>query len=84
MNNPLENSTPSTDNRLSSDERKQSPPAFLDLADSVRSNSSLFPFLLHADLFSFFKAARLGTNMPDMPAVRPFLLPPVFVFTLYF
>jgi hypothetical protein len=60
-------------------QRKQSFPAFLDLADSVRSNPSLFPFLLHADLFSFIKAARLGTHMPNMSAVRPFLLAAVLV-----
>jgi hypothetical protein len=40
MNTALQNSTSNTDNRPS-DERTQSPPAFLDLADSVRSYHTL-------------------------------------------
>lgn len=35
MNTTMENSISTTNHRPSSDERKQSPPAFLDLADSV-------------------------------------------------
>lgn len=58
----------SPDNRTSSDDRKQSPPAFLDLADSVR----LFPFCgisLVLKSSSYVQAARLGTNMPELSAV---------------
>ncbi|KAF8547755.1 ARM repeat-containing protein [Imleria badia] len=49
--NTAENINSSTDNRAS-DGRKQSPPAFLDLADSIHPH----------------QAARLGTNMPDISA----------------
>jgi hypothetical protein len=57
------NSRPSPD-----DKRKQSPPAFLDLADSVSLKVSLLSVLFAH--FCFRQAARLGTNMPDMSAVR--------------
>ncbi|KAF8525221.1 ARM repeat-containing protein [Hysterangium stoloniferum] len=46
---PTESNTPSNDAQYTPEGRKQSPPAFLDLADS---------------------AARLGTNMPDMSALK--------------
>lgn len=47
----LENGIASSDNRSASDDRKQSPPAFLDLADSVRvvsilGESALLPITL--------------------------------------
>ena len=41
MSTTIEHSASSVDNR-SADERKQSPPAFLDLADSVRTNRVFF------------------------------------------
>ena len=86
MSTTIEHSASSVDNR-SADERKQSPPAFLDLADSVRTNRVFFPFSFYFDLqsnltllprFAFhfhFQAARLGTNMPDISAVRFILYP---------
>ena len=61
-------STSPTDNRPPTDDRKQSPPAFLDLADSVRLHvARAFD---DADLIQP-QAARLGTNMPDISAVSP-------------
>lgn len=68
--NTMENTISPTDNHPSSDERKKSPPAFLDLADSV---SRRRPSGRHSTLTRFFKAARLGSNMPDMSAVGVFL-----------
>lgn len=69
MNLVLENSLSSpTDNNPPADERKQSPPAFLDLADSVRH---LFLRNLLAVVANHipWQAARLGSNLPDMSAV---------------
>ena len=66
--NTMENTISPTDNHASSDERKKSPPAFLDLADSVSHHSSGW----HSTLTRLFKAARLGSNMPDMSAVGDF------------
>ena len=44
MNSPLENISPTTDNHATSDDgTKKSPPAFLDLADSVRVISRKMP-----------------------------------------
>ena len=65
-------STSPTDNRSPTDDRKQSPPAFLDLADSVRRYMLLYA-RCNADLIQP-QAARLGTNMPDISAVRDTLL----------
>ena len=67
--NTMENTISPTDNHPSSDERKKSPPAFLDLADSV----SRLPSGWHSTLTRLYKAARLGSNMPDMSAVGVFL-----------
>ena len=66
MNVSLENSITTTNSHSASDERKQSPPAFLDLADSVRSPVS-FVFVFPQRTLQ--QAARLGSNMPDMSAV---------------
>ncbi|KAF9454952.1 pumilio-family RNA binding protein [Macrolepiota fuliginosa MF-IS2] len=43
MNNSLENISPATDNHTASDDRKKSPPAFLDLADSAARLGSNMP-----------------------------------------
>ena len=65
MNTISENIT-ITDNRPPSTDLKQSPPAFLDLADSV-SPLHHVP-IPHSHLS--VKGARRGTNLPDMSAVR--------------
>lgn len=65
----MEQSASPTDTRPS-DERKQSPPAFLDLADSVCL--ALASSVTVADSYGqtfFVQAARLGSNMPDISAV---------------
>lgn len=62
--NTAEGINNSADNRTS-DGRKQSPPAFLDLADSVCMSLANN----HAKKVTLFQAARLGTNMPDISAV---------------
>lgn len=70
MSTTLDASTSPAETRQSHDERIQSPPAFLDLADSVR------PYILHPfsssvtpNRFAFIQAARLGGNMQDVTAV---------------
>jgi len=50
------------------DKRKQSPPAFLDLADSVRVLVLISP---HFPISTVIKqAGRLGSNMTEVTAVR--------------
>ena len=63
---PLDSNTHSNEPHYTQDDRT-SPPAFLDLADSVSCVSSLFSAWLNSPR----KAARLGTNMPDISAVSP-------------
>lgn len=65
MNTISENIT-ITDNRPPSTDLKQSPPAFLDLADSVSPLHHLPLPYSHLSV----QAARRGTNLPDMSAVR--------------
>ncbi len=73
-------STISFDNNTS-DERKTTPPAFLDLADSV-STGFLSRHRQHYLTLSL-KAARLGSNLPDMSAVsRGFLTVDILVLSL--
>lgn len=69
MSTTLDANTSPTDPRHPHDQRIQSPPAFLDLADSVcifyrPSYVSLTPNCLLA-----FQAARLGGNISDVTAV---------------
>ena len=53
------------------DKRKQSPPAFLDLADSVRARELITALnRLNDDL----QAGRLGSNVSEVTAVRPVAL----------
>jgi len=69
--NTTENTISPTDNHSPSDERKQSPPAFLDLADSVSGLSSPSEVTVTENALPL-KAARLGSNMPDMSAVSTY------------
>jgi hypothetical protein len=66
MNPAMENSS-STNHHPATQERKQSPPAFLDLADSVSCSLLRSPRQDIHDVYA--KAARLGSNMPDLTAV---------------
>jgi hypothetical protein len=67
--NSLEHTIPSNDN-ASPGGRQNSPPAFLDLADSVRCLCPDTPQGSHpAPDSPHSQAARLGTNIPDMTAV---------------
>ncbi len=64
MSTTLESTT--TNNRQPSVERKQSPPAFLDLADSV---SSMQMYGFSGSWIEHFQAARYGNNMSDVSVV---------------
>ena len=76
MSTTLDASTSPTDTRQSNGERIQSPPAFLDLADSVRASSFPIPFLpCILNAFLALQAARLGGNMTDLTAVGVFTHP---------
>jgi hypothetical protein len=81
MNTTMENPISTTNHRPSSDERKQSPPAFLDLADSV--SRFLTTVVFPVDQFMVQQAARLGSNMPDMSAVSIHPTFHTYIFCLY-
>jgi len=63
----LQPSTSPTDTHPTSDEPKQSPPAFLDLADSVCELTC--NQLVGCFLTRILQTARLGSNMPELSAV---------------
>ncbi|KAJ3525318.1 hypothetical protein NM688_g8419 [Phlebia brevispora] len=67
MSTTLETTT--TNNRQSSDERKQSPPAFLDLADSVSPLAPLVHLLLPDHTLIHPQAARYGNNPAELSSV---------------
>lgn len=72
----LENGIASSDNWSASDDRKQSPPAFLDLADSVcvvssLGESALVPITLREwAFFTFFSVAGDDSHGVDANAVN--------------
>jgi hypothetical protein len=67
----------SADNRLSSDDGKRSPLAFLDLSDSVCS-----PFLLrHTVTDTLFQTTRLGTNVLGSSVVSLMIHYPILALT---
>ena len=80
MNVPTDHSVSPTDSRTS-DERKQSPPAFLDLADSVGHFGPKVHYPSDTSpVFPLAQAARLGTNMPDISEVSHAPFDPLRVF----